>query len=74
MESRRFSIIGVVGISEWIKFNRGKRCRARCGMCNKAWHETQTDEVHMIETSLEKNGKFVPVLSYICDTCKSKLQ
>ena len=54
--------------------NKGLKCRSKCGACNKAWKETKTQEVHMAETPISKNGKTVGVISYICSSCLMKSQ
>jgi len=61
-------------LSHFQAHNRGMKCRAKCAYCQKAWKDTSTQEVHMLEALLQKSGKTVAVISYICDGCKEKVK
>lgn len=61
-------------LSHFQAHNRGMKCRAKCAYCQKAWRETETQEVHLLEAVLQKDEKTVSVISYICDSCKEKVK
>lgn len=61
-------------LSHFQAHNKGLKCRSKCAHCQKAWRETETQKVHLLEAVLQKDEKTVVVISYICDSCKEKVK
>jgi hypothetical protein len=54
-------------IANYLKVNRGRKCRERCAGCDRKWGETGTTHVHM---EIKQNKQ-----AFLCDACvKSKQQ
>lgn len=67
-------VVASFPVAHFQAHNRGLKCRMKCGACNRAWSETATETVHMVETPMQKNGKTIGVISYLCTACIQKSQ
>jgi hypothetical protein len=54
-------------VEDFKRFNSGKRCRAKCGVCGKTWSETGTASVGLI---VKTDGEQV----FSCSPCVKKME